>query len=159
MIRLLTIAFFVFVMLFSIVWTAMSVFVMVRSRRSTSWPKAIGTVVSAEVRRVVSEAGASDGAVNSVTYEPYVKYAYAVAGRAYEHDKFASAAQWAMREPADAEAIVRGYPVGHQVPVFYNPSRPDDAVLVPGGSSGNWYFLLVGCVLFVASVIVILTQW
>jgi hypothetical protein len=52
-----------------------------------------------------------------------------------------------------------GYPVGHQVPVFYNPSRPDDAVLVPGGSSGNWYFLLVGCVLFVASVIVILTQW
>jgi hypothetical protein len=40
-----------------------------------------------------------------------------------------------------------------------NPSRPDDAVLVPGGSRGNWFFLLFGCALFVASVIVLLRQW
>jgi len=51
MTRLLAIPFFVFLMLFSTVWTALSVFVMVRSRRSKSWPRAIGTVVSAEVKR------------------------------------------------------------------------------------------------------------
>lgn len=159
MIRLLTIPFFLFLMLFSAVWTALSVFVMVRSRRSKSWPRAIGTVVSAEVKRSVSPTMSNDVLVDSVTYEPYIKYAYVVRGRTYEHDKFASAVQSTMREPADAEAIVRGYPVGHQVAVFYNPSRPDDAVLVPGGSGGNWYFLLFGCVLFVASVVVILKQW
>ena len=71
----------------------------------------------------------------------------------------ASAVRSAIREPASAEAIVRGYPVGHQVAVFYNPSRPDDAVLVPGGSRGNWFFLLFGCALFVASVVVLLRQW
>ena len=64
-----------------------------------------------------------------------------------------------MREPADAEASVRPYPVGRQVSVFYNPSRPHDAVLVPGGSRGNWYFLVFGGALFVASVLAILKQW
>ena len=67
--------------------------------------------------------------VDSVTYEPYVKYAYVVGDRTYEHDKFASAVRSAIREPASAEAIVRGY------------------------------FLLFGCALFVASVVGLLRQW
>ena len=159
MLRLLTIPVFLFLMLFSVAWMALSVFVMVRSRRSQSWPKAIGTVVFAEVKRTVSASMSNDMPVDSVTYEPYVKYAYVVGDRTYEHDKFASAVRSAIREPASAEAIVRGYPVGHQVAVFYKPSRPDDAVLVPGGSRGNWFFLLFGCALFVASVVVLLRQW
>lgn len=92
-------------------------------------------------------------AVDSVDYEPYIKYAYSVAGRKCENDKFTSAVTTSICEPAGAEAILINYPVGSQVAVFYNPLSPEDSVLVPGGSKGNLYFLLIGCVMFAVGVI------
>ena len=53
MVRLLTIPFFLFLMLFSALWTVISLVVTLRSRRSKSWPQTIGTVVYAEVRRTL----------------------------------------------------------------------------------------------------------
>jgi hypothetical protein len=97
--------------------------------------------------------------VDSVAYEPSIKYAYSVAGRTYEHDTFTSVASSVIRERAAADVLVGRYPVGGQVTVFYNPSRPDDSVLVPGGSRGNWFFLVFGCALFVAAVLGLLGQW
>jgi hypothetical protein len=159
MVRLLTIPLFLFLMMFSIVWTAIAVIVMARSLRSTSWPRAVGTVLAAEARRIVSRTTTSGQPVDSVTYEPYITYAYSVGGRQYEHDTFAAAVASTSREPAAAEAIVGRYPVGHQVTVFYDPARPDDAVLVPVGSRGNWFFLVFGCVLFAASIAGLLGRW
>lgn len=159
MVRLLTIAFFLFLMLFSAVWTAISIFVILRSRRNKSWPSTIGTVMFAEVKMVESRSVTNGMVVDSVSYEPYIKYAYSVAGRKCENDKFTAAVSPGIREPAGAEAILKGYPVGSQVDVYYNPLTPDDSVLVPGGSSGNMYFLLVWFVLFAASVIGIISQW
>src|SRR5436189_573685 len=52
-----------------------------------------------------------------------------------------------------------GYPVGGQVPVFYDPSNPRDSALVPGGSSGNWYFLLLGGTFVAAGMIGLLRHW
>jgi hypothetical protein len=155
MVRLLTIPFFVFLILFSLVWLAISVFVMRRSLGSRSWPRTVGTVVSAEVKRTVT----NGIPVNSVSYEPYVKYTYSVRGQQYAHDKLTAAVTPGIREPAGAGAIVAKYPIGHQVTVFYNPADPGDAVLVAGGSSGNWYFVLIGCALFAASVIGLISQW
>ena len=157
MIRLLTIPFFLFLILFSLVWIAISLTVLIRSRRSTSWPKAIGTVVHTEVRRIVSPSLSHDG--NSVSYEPYVKYAYAVRDRQYERDRLTSAVVPGIRRSSEAATIVAKYPVGHQVTVFYNPADPGDAVLVAGGSRGNWYFLGFGCALFAAAVAGLISQW
>ena len=159
MVRLLTIAFFLFLLLFSAVWTAISIFVILRSRRNKSWPSTIGTVMFAEVKTVESRSVTNGTVVDSISYEPYIKYAYSAAGRKCENDKFTAAVSPGIREPAGAEAILKSYPVGSQVDVYYNPLTPDDSVLVPGGSSGNMYFLLVGFVLFAASVIGIVSQW
>jgi len=154
-IRLLTIPFFVFLILFSLAWLALSVFVMRRSLGSRSWPRTVGTVVATEVKRTLT----GDIPVNSVSYEPRVKYTYSVRGQQYERDKLTAAVTPGIREPAGAAAIVAKYPVGHQVTVFYNPADPGDAVLVAGGSSGNWYFVLFGCALLVASVLGLISQW
>ncbi len=103
MLRLLTIPFFLFWIIFSALWTAISLIVMVRSRRSKSWPHTIGTVVSAEVRMTESRSVRDGMAVDSVSYKPYIKYAYSVGGRKCENDKFTSAVTSGIHEPAGAE--------------------------------------------------------
>src|SRR6266566_1778923 len=62
-------------------------------------------------------------------------------------------------DPAPAQAILKGYPVGGQVPVFYDPSNPKNSALVPGGSRGNWYFLLLGLVFMAAGALGLLRRW
>ena len=159
MVRLLTIPFFLFWILFSVLWNTISLIVIMRSRRSKSWLQTIGTVVYTEVRSEESRSVSNDMIVDSINYEPYIKYAYSVGGRECENDKFTSAVTPGIRDPAGAEDILRGYPVGSQVAVFYNPLSPEDSVLVPGGSKGNVYFLLIGFVIFAVGVIGLISQW
>jgi len=142
---------FGFIGLFGIVWTAISLYLVDRSRRSQSWPEAVGTVVSAEVRKVVSG--------EASTYEPYIKYRYCVGADNCENDAYALAALPWTADPAPAQAILKGYLVGGQVPVFYDPSNPKNSVLVPGGSRGNWYFLLLGFVFIAAGALGLLRRW
>ena len=77
----------------------------------------------------------------------------------YENAAYAVAALPWTADPAPAEAIVRKYSVGGQVPVFYDPSNPRDSALVPGGSSGNWYFLLLGGTFVAAGMMGLLRHW
>jgi len=94
-------------------------------------------VVYTEVRSTESRSVSGDMLVDSTSYEPYIKYSYSVGGRECENDKLTSAVTSGIRDPAGAEDILRGYSVGSQVAVFYNPLTPEDSVLVPGGSRGN----------------------
>ena len=128
---------FGFLILFGAVWTAISLYVLNRSRRSESWSQTAGTVRFAEVRRVETGDAATRTGF-SITYQPYIKYEYSVGASKYENATYAVAALPWTADPAPAKAIVRKYPVGGQVPVFYDPSNPRDSALVPGGSSGNW---------------------
>ena len=149
---------FGFIGLFGIVWTAISLYLVNRSRRSQSWPEAVGTVVSAEVRKI--DTGAASTRVGySLTYEPYIKYQYCVGASKFENDTYALAALPWTADPAPAQAILKGYPVGGQVPVFYDPSNPKNSALVPGGSRGNWYFLLIGLVFMAAGALGLLRRW
>lgn len=159
MARLITIPFFIFWIIFSVLWTAIALIVTVRSRRSKSWLQTIGTVVYTEVRSAESRSVSNGMVVDSTSYEPYIRYAYSAGGRECENDKFTSAVTSGIRDPTGAEDILRGYPVGSQVAVFYNPLSPEDSVLIPGGSRGNVYFLLIGCVLFAVGVIGLISQW
>jgi hypothetical protein len=159
MVRLLTIPFFIFWIIFSVLWNTIALIVMIRSRRSRSWLQTIGTVVYTEVRGTESSGLSNDMLVDSTSYEPYIKYAYSVGGRECENDKFTSAVASGIRDPAGAEDILRGYPVGSQVAVFYNPLSPEDSVLVPGESRGNVYFLLIGFLIFAVGVIGLINQW
>jgi hypothetical protein len=88
MVRLLTIPFFLFWIIFSVLWNTISLIVIMRSRRSKSCLQTIGTVVYTEVRSTESRSVSNDMLVDSTSYEPYIKYAYSVGGRECENDKF-----------------------------------------------------------------------
>ncbi len=86
-----------------------------------SWPTAIARVL-------ISRLKTSQSSDNSTMYQPYVQYRYTVQGKEYTHDRYElidSSSNLKNHE----EKKLAAYPVGAQVPVFYNPADPADAVL------------------------------
>jgi hypothetical protein len=142
---------FGFMLLFGVVWTAIAVYIFTRSRKSASWPEAVGKVLFTEVRRV--DTVTSSARTGSLTYQPYIKYEYSVGGSRYENAAYSVAARAWTADPAPAADILTRYPVGGDVPVFYDPSNPRDSALIPGDSGGNWYFLALGGVFITVGVV------
>lgn len=88
------------------------------------WPQTQARVITAEMRR--GKKKSSDG---SLLYDPVLRYAYAVGGRTFEstcytHRAVSNAAnlatQFITRLQKDAE-----------VPVYYHPRNPEEAVVQP----------------------------
>ena len=142
---------FGFMLVFGVVWTAIAVYIFTRSRKSASWPEAVGKVLFTEVRRVQS--GTHSASTGSLTYQPYIKYEYAVGGRRYDNANYSVAARPWTADPAPAAEILTRYPVGGDVPVFYDPSNPGDSALIPGDSGGNSYFLALGAVFLTIGIV------
>jgi hypothetical protein len=116
------------------------------ARASVSWPTAEGVVSSSEVDHSTDAEGGD-------SYSPEVTYQYQVDGQnlANNQIKFGENSYSSRRK---AEEIAAAYPVGKQVTVYYEPERPDNAVLEPGVSAGSYIVLGIG-VLFIALALLI----
>jgi Protein of unknown function (DUF3592) len=133
---------------FGACWTVLAWFVLSRSRRTARWPQTTGTIIASDVKRVESLDPDS-----AASYEPHIRYAYSVSGRDYENDTITLNVQVTNLVPRGAEAIRNRYPVGSQVVVFYNPSAPENSVLVRGSAKGNVYFVWFGLVFMAIGII------
>lgn len=120
----------VFVVLFVGFWSAITLafdVVLVvsawRQTRAVNYPSVVGAVVYSRVQ----EHSDSDG---GTTYSPDVRYVYTVEGREYHGDRY----RYGQMASSDrnADRVVASLPVGREVPVFYNPADPADAVLKAG---------------------------
>jgi hypothetical protein len=116
---------------------AYGIFLVVKSRRARFWPVAQGRILDSRVREVKDEEGSS--------YEAYILYEYSVNGVSLRSDVWrlgvgrSSFTGWAKK-------AVAKYPIGAPVMVYYNPERPNDAMLETGNAS--WAFLLFGLAFF-----------
>jgi len=106
-------------------------------KASASWPSVAGTVTysHAESRRGSSK----------TEYLPAVKYSYTVAGKSYLGGRISSSEVY-KKNLASANGVLRNYPVGRRVTVYYDPADPSSSLLVPGVPR-NLYLLLGGAVL------------
>lgn len=102
-----------------------------RIAASANWPKAIGTVLSNEVKTI--NAGMGGGEV-SLTYSVALRYRYAVAGTDYESGRIGWGTKSTDREPDIPRAFVRDYPAGHTIDVFHDPADPATAMIDPTGN-------------------------
>lgn len=95
---------------------------------------AVGTVEKVGIRR------GSKG-----TSAPKIEYSYTVEGRRYVYDRFAPGF-FAKGTWSGGGRAAAGYEVGQQVPVHYDPQRPEDACLACGWHSWSigLPFFLVG---------------
>lgn len=113
-------------------------------RRASRWPSAPGRIVACKTRKVHTK---QSGGAPSVGNVPDISYLYTVDG-AEHRGKRISIGEIKPDSP-EVEAALERYQVGRTGPVFYNPAKPDEAVLErdPPASPGVMYAIAGGLIL------------
>ncbi len=90
---------------------------------SQTWPSVKGRIVSASIEK--------ESIRRRVVIREKIQYVYHVKGKRFVGESVTlSPRLMPLRPPA--REVVRKYPKGAHVTVFYNPSRPEESVLEPG---------------------------
>lgn len=117
-----------------------------RATASNAWPNVTGVVTVSELGKHVGH-----DRDDATTYSADVSYDYVVNDRVYVNGvvNFGSVH---TSDPSTARRVLKRYPVGLQVPVYYNPADPQDAVLEPGLDGGSWFLPIFGSVFLLVGV-------
>ena len=86
------------------------------------WPETTGKVVASRVTSLQKGSGSD----SRVTNQPLVRYEYTVGGQTYLCSRVSVAEEV---DGAELRAILKRYPVGHAVTVYYDPASPERALL------------------------------
>ena len=119
-----------------------------KAQVSQNWPSTPGQITDSHVSR--SQSTDSDGDT-STSYSARVAYTYQVGGQAYSGQNIAFGFNPSYSNESKAQAAAARYPVGSQVPVYYDPSKPSDAVLERQASGSN-VGMIVGIIFIVIGV-------
>lgn len=114
---------------------ALSAFIYFLRRFSTAWSMrrwqhTRGTVVTAEMRR--SKQKTHDGCL---LYDPVLRYSYSVGGRTFEGSRYSH--QTAGKDAGRATQFIARLTQGSEVPVYYHPHNPAEAVVQPPAWQGS----------------------
>ena len=126
-----------------------------QAHASVNWPTAEGKILATSVR--TERRSMNQGSFE--VYMPVARYAYSVAGTAYEGSVIRPGTdQFGYSKTEEAQAQADKYPLGATVPVRYDPANPSAAVLETAeyGSGRNIFAgiisLAIGAVLFYVGV-------
>jgi hypothetical protein len=141
-------------LIFALVFAGAGLFALVRgfidfrtSKASRDWPSVEGQVTMATVEMKTD----SDEDGTTTKYSPRVVYTYAIVGQQYTSDQVVPGARLWHTSRTRAEAKL-AYQTGQQVTVYYNPNKPDQAVLEAGATRGAWGMLAIGIVITIAGI-------
>jgi hypothetical protein len=107
-----------------------------------SWPVTTGLVTGSEV------AGA-------IKYYPSITYTYSVDSVAY-NSNIISNINFNTKNRSVVEEVLKKYPVGSKIEVYYNGSEPSEALLEPGINTGNILLLAFGIIVLAIPVFLII---
>jgi hypothetical protein len=116
-----------------------SVFTMLQqSRRSRSWPTVTGKIIHSELTQDISqERDSDDGRIRETTmYGVKVAYSYSVGGQAFQSGRIYWSDGIKTNVEGPARKILAAYPLGKSVVVYYQPDKPDLALLEPFTTKG-----------------------
>jgi hypothetical protein len=112
-----------------------------KAENSLQWPSTNGQIVHAGIKTV------SDG--NYGTAEvPDIRFKYLVNGVEYTGKQLSYGAGG-----GSTDSVVARYRPGSTVLVYHNPSKPSEAVLIPGSGTSN--YLIVAWMLFLALIFIL----
>jgi hypothetical protein len=119
-----------------------------QARVVASWPSTPGKVVVSKVRLGRRKITGADGERELANY-PYVTYTYDVQGTKYTHDRLSVIPPVGDHE---VEETLRRYPVGASITVYYDPVRPENAIVERGvaGLGKGIVILLTIAAVFIA---------
>ena len=95
------------------------------------WAQTKGRVVTSKTEQFVAGVDRISAPRRNLLRQRVI-YAYTVAGVGYSSDRVSFGARTASSMPGMEQAIVRRYPVGTAVTVYYDPANPSQAVLDRG---------------------------
>ncbi|GMT48973.1 MAG: hypothetical protein IEMM0008_0512 [bacterium] len=132
---------------------------MTYGKESVSWPFIDGVITSSKVTKHTSSSGGGSSRIGgggsirhrTITYKADIHYKYTINGKEYTNDKKAFGSSNGSSKEAHAIAIVKRYPKGKNVKVYYKPDDPGTAVLEPGFEWKTYLFILIGIMMFVVS--------
>lgn len=99
-----------------------------RAKAASKWPTTTGVMLKSELVERTTKQRTSNHQIRTYTsYEPLVEYQYTVDGQNLTGKRLAFGL---TRLPLEkAQELVKKYPVGAQVPVYYNPRKVKDSRL------------------------------
>lgn len=128
---------------------------------ASDWPSVQGRI---EAARVTSESrrqssGRRTGVSRSrLHYFARVEYRYTVSGTIYVNDDIWVTGGGSYRSYEEAEAVVRAYPAGGPVQVFYSPADPRRSALrIEGRAGSNYGMIVVGLIFLGTALLMILS--
>lgn len=111
-------------------------------KQSKDWPVAKGSVIQSKIEKRTETTGSGSNRRKVVRSYAVVKYTYAVGNRDYQSSRIA------FGQSKNAHEIVVRYPKGKSIQVYYDPQKPDQAVLEPGADpTFSIVFIGIGVVL------------
>lgn len=131
----------IFTLLFILAGLGLLVLGVVRyteGKASNSWTEVPAKVESADMGRTKNKTAGS-------RYHAHVTYTYEVKGVSYTSRLVGLAGQESGSE-SHAQKLLKQYPVGSIVKAYYDPGRPEKAVLIRGVGSSVWVVFVVGVV-------------
>lgn len=116
-----------------VVWQARTLLL---AKASAEWQLTRGRVLSA----YLDESGPDED--GEVSHSAHVRYRYQVGRRHYVSTRLSYQPTHYLAF-SSATALLDGIVLGREVDVYYDPRRPERAVLVPGSSTDNLVHLIV----------------
>lgn len=111
-----------------------------RARSMQSWQETTGEILSSRVVEERAHTRADSG--SGILYRPDLMYGYHIGGRELAGHRRALLDSSASM-PEFAESVVRKYPPGKIVTVYFDPANPKDSVLERDNASG-WASAIFG---------------
>ncbi len=128
----------IFLSLFAVVGVGLMVWgaiVLRNASLSSNWPAVQGEIVRSFVREDHDEDG--------TTYHAEISYTYVANDQRYTAVTV-NFGQYGSSNTSHAQEIVSRYPLGKKVMVYYDPEKPETAVLEPGVTWSSYLILGMG---------------
>lgn len=109
----------------------------VQAHESRNWLSTDGSITFSDIERRSGSKGGS-------SYAPSVRYQYTIQGKQYEGSMVAIGLKHVSAGRSFAERIIKKYPQGKSLQVFYNPADPSESVLEPGLSKRSFILFSAG---------------
>ena len=133
-----------------------------KAEESMSWLETIGTVIESKVDQGSNVLMSDDDGETTPVFLPEISYTYQVAGLEYTSKRLSFTGTKSFSKRENAEEAASHYPVGAQLPVYYNPKNPKEAVSDRTAKRSNMIltfgilFLIIGIATVIIGVLVLL---
>ena len=101
------------------------------AKESSDWPSTDGVIIKSQVSERQSTTGSGSSRRTTTVYFADIVYDYTVNDQPFTGTRV-SFGEYSSSNSTHARTVVKQYPVGSTVAVYYRPGEPDYCLLLPG---------------------------